>query len=62
MFGEEKTFDFTAQDIRFTSREKSLYAIALGWPQDAGELSIKSLGATGEIASVSLLGSSVTIP
>ena len=62
MFGEEKTPDFTAQDIRFTSRERSLYAIALGWPQDAGELSIKSLGATGEIASVSLLGSSVTIP
>ena len=62
-FGEEKSPDFTAHDIRFTSRWKTLYAIALDWPQNPGELVIKSLNtddarlAKGEIASVSLLGS-----
>ncbi len=62
MFGEEKTPDFTAQDIRFTSRWKTLYAIALDWPQHATELVIKSLNtndallAKGEIANISLLG------
>lgn len=63
MFGEEKTPDFVAQDIRFTSRGKTLYAIALDWPQNMAELAIKSLNtndallAKGEIANVSLLGS-----
>jgi alpha-L-fucosidase len=63
MFGEKKTPDFTPQDIRFTSRGKMLYAIALGWPQSAGELAIKSLNtkgallAQGEIANVSLVAS-----
>jgi len=62
-FGEEKSPDFTARDIRFTSRWKTLYAIALDWPQNVGELVIKSLNtngaslAKGQIASVSLLGS-----
>ncbi len=31
-FGEEKTKDFTAQDIRFTTKGSMLYAICLGWP------------------------------
>jgi alpha-L-fucosidase len=63
MFGEEKTPEFVAQDIRFTSRWKTLYAIALGWPQNAPHLVIKSLNtrdallAQGEIAHVNLLGS-----
>jgi alpha-L-fucosidase len=62
-FGERESPDFTAQDIRFTSREKTLYAIALGWPQNTPELVIRSLNAhdallaKGEIADVSLLGS-----
>ena len=63
MFGEEKIPDFGAQDIRFTTRWKTLYAIALGWPQNPLHLLIKSLNtidallAKGEIANVSLLGS-----
>lgn len=63
MFGEEKIPDFVAQDIRFTSRWKTLYAIALDWPQNAPALLIKSLNtndallAQGEVAHVSLLGS-----
>ena len=63
MFGEEKTPDFTAQDIRFTSRWKTLYAIALDWPQSTTDIIIKSLNtndalvAKGEIANIFLLGS-----
>ncbi len=62
-FGERESPDFTAQDIRFTSRKRTLYAIALGWPQNTPELVIRSLNAhdallaKGEIADVSLLGS-----
>jgi alpha-L-fucosidase len=40
---------FTAQDIRFTTRGKKLYAIALAWPENR-RLLIKSL-ATGSAAS-----------
>ncbi len=52
---------FTAQDIRFTSRDRALYAICLGWPGESAL--IKSL-ATGsrisaeQIASIEMLGSS----
>jgi alpha-L-fucosidase len=62
MFGEEKVPDFTAQDIRFTSRWKTLYAVALDWPS-APDVLIKSLGTKNqligksEIAHISLLGS-----
>lgn len=62
MFGEEKVPDFTAQDIRFTSRWKTLYAVALDRPS-APDVLIKSLGTRnrligkGEIAHISLLGS-----
>jgi alpha-L-fucosidase len=50
----------TAADIRFTAKEDSLYAIALGWPED-GALRIKSLGTKAglldrNIVRISLLG------
>ena len=56
---------FTAADIRFTQKGGVLYAIALGWPADS-RLTIKSLaiGAkeySGEIGSVTLLGSEAPI-
>ncbi len=44
-FGEEKTGDFTAQDIRFTTKGTTLYAICLGWPGE--KLVVKSLAAAG---------------
>ena len=62
-FGEQESPDFTAQDIRFTRRGNTLYAIALGWPQDTSELIAKSFNAhdalvpKSQIADVSLLGS-----
>ncbi|MBK1875312.1 alpha-L-fucosidase [Pelagicoccus mobilis] len=50
---------FKAEDIRFTTKDGVLYAIAFGWPEDGKEVKIKSLSLTDcneEIAKVSLLG------
>ena len=56
----KEDFGYTSKDVRFTTKGKSLYAIALGWPEDS-RLVVKSLakpaGATGnKISRVSLLG------
>ena len=59
MTDQEKEVFFaqmTARDIRFTTKGDTLYAIALGWPED-GRLRIRSLpGSLGRIETVSLLG------
>jgi len=52
---------YAAGDIRFTTKGRTLYAIALGWPAD-GKFVIKSLATDspqyrGRIAKVGLLGS-----
>jgi len=52
--------NFSAEDIRFTSKGDTLYAIALGQPK--GDLQIKSLGTTANlfgkpIGNVTVLGS-----
>ncbi len=56
---------FTAEDIRFTTHNGALYAIALGWPS-GGELRIHTLWQgtpylDGPICSVQLLGSASTL-
>jgi alpha-L-fucosidase len=52
----DNLFQFTAEDIRFTTKGDALYAIVLAVP--TAEVSIKSLGdSAGKIESVSLLGS-----
>ena len=62
MFNEEDDKrQHTAEDIRFTTKDGSLYAIALDWPA-SGKLTIKSLNSESElytekIRSISLLGS-----
>ena len=62
-FSETKTSEFTADDFRFTSRWKTLYAIACGWPDGKTDVTIKSLNSEGkllskgEIANISVLGS-----
>jgi alpha-L-fucosidase len=53
-------FKYNAKEIRFTTKGKTLYAIALGWPED-GRLVVRSLARpAGEnvnhITGVSLLG------
>ena len=55
MFNED-ALRYTDRDIRFTTKGDTLYAIALGWPED-GKLTVRSLAAAaGNIAQVSLLG------
>ena len=60
-FKDTATRPFTSEDIRFTTRGTTLYAIALAWPAD-GRLTIKSLATgsglySGKIGKVELLGS-----
>lgn len=49
--------NYTAQDIRFTSKGDALYAIAMRWPED-GKLVVRSLAGTDkeQITGVTLLG------
>jgi alpha-L-fucosidase len=56
----KENFNFTAKDIRFTTKGKTLYAIALGWPAE-NQLVIRSLAKTGDanmntIKHIELLG------
>ena len=55
---ESQETNYTAQDIRFTTKNENLYAICLDWPSQ--KLVISSLAKGGiydkEIESVSLLG------
>jgi alpha-L-fucosidase len=53
-------FNFSSQDIRFTTKGETLYAIALGWPAE-NKLTIRSLARTdqadqNQIKRVELLG------
>jgi len=59
-FKDTEGSPFTSEDIRFTTKGDTIYAIALAWPEN-GKLNIKSLAAgsplaKGEIKSVMLLG------
>jgi alpha-L-fucosidase len=62
-FNERNDLLYTAQDIRFTVKDNSLYAIVLDWPGE--KVLIRSLAPKGvtwaglypsEIASVTMLG------
>ena len=54
-FNDTKRAVFTGQDLRFTTKGGTLYAIALAWPDKS--LTIKSLGASaGKVSGVRLLG------
>jgi alpha-L-fucosidase len=60
-FKDTERQPFTGQDIRFTTKDDTLYAICLAWP--GAEATIASLGASqatqaDRIAGVSMLGSS----
>jgi alpha-L-fucosidase len=56
-FGEGDLKAFTAEDIRFTTRGDTLYALVMAWPE-ANTLTIKSLaaGVQGQVRRVELLG------
>ena len=52
----KEDFNYSAKDIRFTTKGPTLYAIALGWPED-GKLLVRSLATpAGKVNTVSLLG------
>ena len=53
---EDKEVQYTARDIRFTTKDDVLYAICLGWPD--GPVLIEELKSLypGEVRSVSMLG------
>jgi alpha-L-fucosidase len=57
-FSDHNQKPFTAEDFRFTRKGNTLYAICLGWPEDA--FRVKSLGSKKapdmKVASVSMLG------
>lgn len=60
-FKDTASTPFTAEDIRFTTRGDTLYAVALDWPQN-GRLVVRSLAsnspaAAAQIKAVQLLGS-----
>lgn len=59
-FNEGKGRPFTAQDIRFTTKGKTIYAIVMGWPTNG--VSIRSFGKSQKlldqpIQNIQLLGS-----
>lgn len=61
----KENFAYTARDIRFTTQGQTLYAIALGWPEN-NQILIKSLATSGDasqnqISRVDLLGYSGTL-
>ncbi len=54
-FNEGK-LHYTSRDIRFTTSGRSLYALALGWPED-GRFVVRSLATSaGKVRKVNLLG------
>ena len=64
-FKDTATSGYKAEDIRFTAKGDTLYAIALAWPED-GKLTIKSLAAGSEltkreIKTVQMLGSKAQV-
>ena len=59
-FNEGKGKALTADDVRYTAKDGTLYVIAMGWPTKT--LKLKSIGTDaklldGEIKSITLLGS-----
>jgi alpha-L-fucosidase len=57
-FNEGKGKPLDAEDFRFTTKGKTLYAIMMGWPKDNGALvkKLASGGIAGKVSGVKLLG------
>jgi len=58
-FNEDKQKDLTAEDVRFTAKDSTLYAFVMGWPDKAAvvnALGLASPQAPGKIRNVELLG------
>ena len=55
-FSEQQEVEYTAKDIRFTSKHNVLYATCLGWPEKQVTLRDLKRLQKSEISSVSMLG------
>jgi len=60
-FNEGARKNMTYEDVRFTTKGKTLYAFIMGWPDNGGQVVIRPLGSDGShrdatIADVQLLG------
>ena len=58
-FNESRRKELTPEDVRFTTKGKTIYAFVMGWPQ--GQARIKALGAKsaqqpGKVRNVEMLG------
>ena len=60
-FQEGHARPYTAQDFRFTTHGRYLYAIELGWPEN-GHALIRSITQESKVGSVNLLGSARQVP
>lgn len=56
-FMEDSEVEYTARDIRFTTKDNVLYAILLGWPGEEFVIENANKLYSSEIASVQMLGS-----
>ncbi|MEL6590096.1 MAG: alpha-L-fucosidase [Bacteroidota bacterium] len=59
---EKKNQAFTSEDIRFTQKDGTLYAMLMAWPED-GKVEINSLrkGTTDKIAQIEMLGANANL-
>lgn len=48
-FAEKNRKEFTVQDIRFTTKGKKLYAIALSWLADGKVKQVRLIGHRGKL-------------
>jgi alpha-L-fucosidase len=58
-FNEDKQKDLSAEDIRFTAKNGTVYAFVMGWPEKAAVVNALGLASAqnpGKIRSVELLG------
>ena len=55
-FNERGNAPLTAQDIRFTTKGRNLYAFVMGWPEKQAVVKSLAQGSADKIANVELLG------
>jgi alpha-L-fucosidase len=58
-FNEDKQKDMGAEDVRFTTKNSTLYAFVMGWPEKSAvvnALGLASAQAPGQIRNVEVLG------
>jgi alpha-L-fucosidase len=60
-FNEEKRKEMNYEDVRFTTKGKTLYAFVMGWPDSGGQVVIRALGSGGGAQAAQGLSASANI-